>query len=239
MAKNNNALWWVVFIVLALVVGYLVGSTLTGNIIGSRWNVRGGTPADGGGGGTTSSTIKANSCDADDNCEVNAISSPNDRSLILSTGATAGSQRTLQIDGEQIILSKLGIAHGVGFQTNDLGSLIITPESGAAKINAVLSLARLGAANAVELESNDLGSFVVTPGSGSAKINADLTLARVGSAGGVVLKSNEFGSLTVTPQSGAAKIEGYLSITNLTGSGNAYVCVNSAGLIYRSLTACR
>ncbi|MBI3623700.1 hypothetical protein HY212_06510 [Candidatus Pacearchaeota archaeon] len=35
MAKNNNALWWIVFIILALVIGYIIGKTVTGNATAS------------------------------------------------------------------------------------------------------------------------------------------------------------------------------------------------------------
>ncbi len=53
MAKNNNALWWIVFIILALVIGYIIGTTVTGNIIKNPASITGSKPAKEGGSETT------------------------------------------------------------------------------------------------------------------------------------------------------------------------------------------
>jgi len=51
--------------------------------------------------------------------------------------------------------------------------------------------------------------------------------------------SEKWSQLVLTSSKGKVKIEGNLSVTNLEGNGNAYVCVDSSGRIYRSLTPCR
>lgn len=45
-------------------------------------------------------------------------------------------------------------------------------------------------------------------------------------------------ALVLTSGTKQVFVDGSLSSTNLVGTGNAYVCVGSNGVIYRSLTAC-
>jgi len=75
--------------------------------------------------------INANACSADTICEVNnRIQSSSQLYLTSQSGA-------VKIEGD-LTLTKLGQSSGVIFETNDVGSLTITPGSGSAKINGGL-----------------------------------------------------------------------------------------------------
>jgi uncharacterized protein YneF (UPF0154 family) len=155
MAKNNNSLvWWIVFIVLALIVGYLIGTSVTGNIIRNPYSTKQSPASESGSTGMMYSTIAANSCDADSTCEVNSLGSK---------------------------------GPGKFYQT-------------------------------LAIYSNSSYSFF------KAHDDVDSLEINVGKSG--------YGSGKLVLK--AANIVFY----NLTGSGNAYLCIDSQGVMFRKTTPC-
>jgi len=172
--------------------------------------------------------------------------------LVLLQGVVSGNVRAIEPIGEGGSGSTQIAAHScnadliceIAGRLLSPGNLWLTSQTGFVKIEGDLTLATLGSYAGVQFLSNDMGSLTVIPGSGVAKLVGDLTLSQPGAYAGVQFLTNTMGSLTIQPGSRAAKIEGSLTIVdNLTlpyhvGNGNAYLCINSYGVVFRSPQPC-
>ena len=158
MANNTN---WVVIVGVTIVVAVLT-AIVTANITGNAFFNR-----------NTNENIRANSCDADNICEIGSygISSPYALHLTSEQGAA-------KIEGD-LTLTKIGQSRGTFFETNDAGSLTITPGSGSAKLVADLTLVKGGAGRGTVFKSNEIGSLTITPGSGASKIEGYLSVTNL------------------------------------------------------------
>jgi hypothetical protein len=83
--------------------------------------------------------------------------------------------------------------------------------------------------------------FATVAMEGPVGINGGEVRFSANGPGVVILTTDADGKFWVSPSAKLMKIDANLSIVSLanTTGGNAYACVNSAGMLYRSLTPCR
>lgn len=119
--------------------------------------------------------------------------------------------------------------------------IILSSDSGFAKIESDLILTKQGQSGGVIFKTNNLGSLTITPQSGTAKLEGELTITSLESQIGTILRQNPGGSFTIqTPKGQQVKIDGSLLVTDLGGNvtQKSYVCVDGNGRLYRSNLPC-
>lgn len=186
--------------------------------------------------------IRANSCDADDICEIKSA----DVSGVLIARQTAAIGNYLSVGGGVFIegktISTIKGSTSALVLTSDVKNVIVdgSLSAGSVNIDGKTISTQAGSTSALILTSDV--KKVIVDGSlsveNSAKVAGDLTLTKLGASKRVLLQSNGEGSLTITPESGATKVEGGLSVSKLAGPGGAYACLDSFGMFYRSTKPC-
>lgn len=162
MNKKAGLMLTVIIGIVALVAGFIAGTNFVTPQLG---------PTD------PSVSIRANSCDRDDTCEVGSYGILSPYALHLTSQADA-----VKIEGD-LTLAKIGNQGGVMFKTTESGSLTIAPQSGATKLESILTLTGAGYQGGVVLKSNEVGSLTVTPQSGAAKIEGYLSITNLTGSG--------------------------------------------------------
>jgi hypothetical protein len=185
---------------------------------------------------TRVTTVNANSCNADTNCEVNQLVATS--GIISNAGLTVAGVTKIGLIG---ISNDAIYKWDGGFMKINNGITVNDNIAGVGPGVPGITVGNPAGSAAIWLGKDSLSMLTIgwinefVPG-GFAKIEAPgkKNLVLQPSA----IEDGNVGIGTLTP---TAKLEvsGDIRASTLAGNGTAYACVDSTGKIYRSLTACR